>query len=71
MRFGACCYFAYLDGRQFLPVRVRLVSGCDEVLLRMKTIGELNITVGFGEREFHIGKGEWEFKTRNEKNHWV
>ena len=63
----------YLFGsvKQLLPVRARLISGGAELLLAMQITGELNITVGFGKREFHIGQGEWEVVTRNEANRWV
>ena len=52
---------------QFLHVRVRLISGGDDLLLGIRIIGQLIITVGFGKREFHIGHGEWQVVTRNEK----
>ena len=60
-----------LIGDQFLPVRVRLISGGAVLLLEMEIIGKLNITVGYGKREFHIGHGEWKAMTRKKKNRWV
>ena len=51
--------------KQFSPSNVRLISGYDELLLRMYIIGKLNIAADPGTRYFHVGEGGWEVVTRN------
>ena len=58
-------------GGQFRPVRVRLIGGDTELLLEMEIITELRITVGFGNRNFHVGRGEWRATTRIAGILWV
>ena len=68
---GVTLFYQFGTKGNFLPASGRLVIGDDELLLRMWIFGEMDITVGFGKREFHIGKGEWHVMIRNKKNHWV
>ena len=50
---------------KFLPSMGRLISGYTELHLRMGIIGELDITVGFFKRDFHIGQGDCHAVTLN------
>ena len=43
----------------FKPVRIRLIGGETEVLLRMNMVKKLDIAVCFGIDRFKVGQGEW------------
>ena len=70
-RSGSCNYFAYLRLVGILPVRGRLIGGVAGLLSGLEIVGELNNTVGFGKRDFHIGQCEWRWANYNRNNRWV
>ena len=70
-RFGSFCYFYIFGSRSnSYPYAYGLSVG-NGLLSGMWIIGKLNITVGFGKREFHTAHVEWKLITRNAKNRWV
>ena len=57
--------------RKYPPVRLPLIRWVGELLLGVEIAGGLDITVGFGKREFHTAQGEWQVLTHSKKSNWV
>ena len=55
----------------FKTARLRLVDWKTQLLPRLCIVRKLDVRVFFGRNRFHVGQGEWEMMTFNEKHRCV